>query len=155
MEGISSMPNKRIITNQGYALVRKPGHPRAHQSYVLEHILIAEKVLGYPLGKAVVHHIDGNGTNNNKANLVICEDNTFHKLLHQRALAYKVSGNSTYRKCPYCKQYSDPRDMNTLAKNQKAHPECINTFRRESYQRRKIQVNSRRRKLYNQKKGNL
>jgi len=56
-----------------------------------EHILIAERVLGRVLPpNAVVHHVDHNGTNNSNSNLVICESQGYHLLLHvkERRLNY-------------------------------------------------------------------
>lgn len=51
-----------------------------------QHVLLAEKALGKQLPKgAVVHHVDGNGTNNDTNNLVICQDQNYHLLLHRRA----------------------------------------------------------------------
>jgi hypothetical protein len=49
----------RAERQDGYVLVRAPDHPRAHNGYVLAHILIAERVLGKRLpSAAVVHHVD-------------------------------------------------------------------------------------------------
>jgi len=60
------------LDNNGYVLIRTPGHPKAHSHglYVLEHILIMEKHIGRYLSKEeVVHHRDGNRQNNNLDNL--------------------------------------------------------------------------------------
>lgn len=74
-------------SNDGYILVKKRDHPRAYSSgYVLEHILICEKVLGKPLPlDAVIHHINGNQSDNRHQNLVICQSNAYHLFLHHRA----------------------------------------------------------------------
>lgn len=63
-----------------------PEHPRSDcRGYVFEHIVVAEKVLGKYLPEgAVVHHIDGNGLNNNNNNLVVCQDHAYHMTLHKR-----------------------------------------------------------------------
>jgi HNH endonuclease len=52
------------------------------------HVLVAEKALGKPLPKgAIVHHVDGNTLNNAPSNLVICQDQAYHCLLHKRQRA--------------------------------------------------------------------
>jgi len=53
--------------------------------YIYEHDLIMEKKLGRPLGKQeVVHHIDGNGGNNNPENLYLFSNNGKHTRWHKR-----------------------------------------------------------------------
>jgi hypothetical protein len=48
-----------------------------------EHIVNAEKKIGRPLSDSeVVHHIDGNKSNNSIENLHVCKDNSVHRLLH-------------------------------------------------------------------------
>ena len=98
----------------GYVGVLKPEHPRASTStgYVREHILVAEHALGRPLPpKAQVHHVNRITHENAGSNLVICQDNAYHSLLHQRQRAYEACGHAEWRRCPYCKQYDDPANM--------------------------------------------
>lgn len=62
----------------GYVGVRVDGKLRG------EHCVIAEKALGRPLQKGeVVHHIDGDGTNNDPSNLLICTIG-YHRQLHAK-----------------------------------------------------------------------
>lgn len=71
----------------GYRTILKPEHSRAmHGSgfggYVYEHILVAEKMLGRKLLKGeVIHHLDGNRSNNRMDNLIVLL-NSQHAKLH-------------------------------------------------------------------------
>lgn len=77
--------NKNLSTH-GYVLVTLGKRRRQY-----EHILIAEKALGRKLKKIsvghplneVVHHIDGDKTNNNPNNLLICT-HRYHTELHRK-----------------------------------------------------------------------
>lgn len=64
----------------GYVLVLSKDHPNADsQGYVPEHRLVAEQVLGRYLTKEeIVHHIDGNPTNNQPSNLEVFDSNGNH-----------------------------------------------------------------------------
>jgi hypothetical protein len=55
----------------GYIKVMCKGHPRAdHGGYVFEHILVAEKALGEYIPEGhVIHHINGNKSDNRLENL--------------------------------------------------------------------------------------
>jgi len=109
----------------GYTLVYCSSNARSDsKGYVFESILIAEKVLGKPLpGKSLVHHADTNKSNNQNSNLVICQDDSYHKLLHLRLKSFKATGIVNYRKCPYCKKYDDPTNMYCYSYNYR-HPKC-------------------------------
>jgi len=68
------------------------GHKHAEENgYVLEHILIAEKMLGRDIkNDEAVHHLDGNGKNNDIKNIHIMDKQDhvrFHKLLKAYLIA--------------------------------------------------------------------
>ena len=90
-----------------------------------EHTAIAERVLGraFPAG-AVMHHVDENPSNNDPTNLVLCPSQAYHMLLHQRQRAINASGHADWRKCPFCKQYSDPNLMSQNGGGGYRHPKC-------------------------------
>jgi hypothetical protein len=98
-------------TYNGYKAIYKPNNKNAHSNgYVLEHRLIAEKILKKPLPKKVViHHPFKNIKNNNS--FVICENQAYHSYLHQRENAYTASGNPNFRKCKICKKYDHPDNL--------------------------------------------
>lgn len=78
----------------------------------LEHVRIAESVLGRRLPKgSVVHHANGDATDNSKANLVICPNNGYHRHLHRRLNAWKTTGNPNLLKCTVCHQYDDKENL--------------------------------------------
>ena len=70
----------KIVTAFGYVAILSPSHPRAWSNgYVFEHILIAERALGRELEwygpgdprSEIVHHLDGDRTNNAQSNLLV------------------------------------------------------------------------------------
>lgn len=72
-----------------YWMILMPEHPRAknNSGYVYEHILVAEQKLGRPLRKGeVVHHIDGNGLNNDPNNLLVLPSQSEHMKIHKITL---------------------------------------------------------------------
>ena len=96
----------RTITHYGYVMICLDAKS------VLEHVIVAEKVLGKPLPpKARLHHVDGNRTNNAPGNLVICQDQAYHMLLHRRQRALEACGHAAWRLCAICKEYDDPQNM--------------------------------------------
>jgi hypothetical protein len=79
-------------------------YPR-HEKRLL-HLVIAERVLGHRLpAGAEVHHVDENKRNNKHTNLVICQDRTYHLLLHHRARVLRAGGNpNTQKICSRCRE---------------------------------------------------
>lgn len=120
----------KIVDKDGYIRILSPGHPRARGRYVLEHILIAERALGHSLlPGAIIHHVDGNMANNANSNLVICQDQAYHLLLHTRTRALRACGNANYRFCCYCKRWDDPQNMRIYTWGQSStakHQKCSN-----------------------------
>ncbi len=61
----------RTSHTKGYSLVRS-NHPRNHNGYVLEHIVVAERKIGRRLkGDEVVHHKNEIVTDNRKENIEV------------------------------------------------------------------------------------
>ena len=93
---------KGTITSHGYKTI--------HAKY--EHRILVESALGKPIPKGVeIHHVDGNKLNNAPTNLVVCQDRSYHHLLHMRQDALDTAGNPDYRKCLICTEYGDPNTM--------------------------------------------
>ena len=71
-----------------------PEHPRANKNgYVKRAILVMEKKLGRPLRKGeIVHHIDGNRTNDRPDNLMLFSSNADHVRFHYLRADYGIQG---------------------------------------------------------------
>ena len=109
--GIGSIVN-------GYVIIQKEGTNKG------EHVRVAEKALGRELpSKSVVHHVDENPLNNDPSNLVICQNQGYHMLLHQRLNALKACGNVNWRPCWVCKTYDDPINLRKRGTSH-LHPKC-------------------------------
>lgn len=93
-------PNRGSVKGQPFpyrhghhkrAVVIPPGRYRRQgtsRGRVGHHVLVAERALGKHLPKgAIVHHVDGDTRNNTPSNLVICQNQAYHCLLHKLARA--------------------------------------------------------------------
>ena len=68
-----------VTMNGPYRCIRRPDHPYNNCGYVQEHRLVVEAHLGRYLEPGeVVHHIDGNPSNNDIANLEVFSSNSEH-----------------------------------------------------------------------------
>lgn len=110
--------------SDGYVLAYAPYHPHANGPYVPEHRLVVERAMGKTLRlDAPVHHVNGDKADNRPANLVACDSNAYHQLLHRRQRAHDACGNANFRLCFYCRKYSDPTDM-VRASGTMMHRKC-------------------------------
>ena len=104
---------------RGYVMVLVAAHHRAnHMGYVREHVLLAERALGRPLGREhPVHHVDGQPAANRGGNLVICQDQAYHMLLEQRTRALLACGDADALRCQRCKQYDRQEDISVAGRS--------------------------------------
>ena len=126
------------ISSTGYVYRLVPDHPHSDcRGYIFEHILVAEKALGKYLDPGhPIHHVDENRRRNTNDNLVVCENNAYHKILHMRMRALAECGHANWRRCSYCKEYDLPENI-TVGYKMCFHPACVKKYRRNSYLKRK------------------
>lgn len=96
----------------------------------LHHVRVVEAAIGKCLPKgAEVHHVNEITSDNRPENLVVCPNRQYHMILHARQRALDASGHANWRKCSYCKEYDDPKNMTGLASrgqllNRFYHKQC-------------------------------
>jgi len=129
----------RRVCPKGYAQRRIPDHPEADSpGYVYEHRLFAEAALGKPIpAGAVVHHVNGDGADSRPGNLVLCNDNSYHRLLHLRARAFEATGNPAARQCIFCHEWEETTDNMQRLQASFAHRGCRRDYNRRGNARRR------------------
>ena len=84
-----------------------------------------ERAIGCSLKafEEIHHHTDGA--------LVVCENHTYHLLLHRRTKALRACGHASWRKCQFCGEYDDPENMAVYGKRRQVHhTSCKNKYTR-------------------------
>ncbi len=135
----SKLHRYRTITDWSCSRANKRG-------WVSEHIAMAERALGKPLAKKhPVHHVDENSFHNVNSNLVICEDQKYHLLLHVRMRVLKAGGDpNTQRICCTCKTVKSMAEFNS---NRSGHEGIASSCRVCANHLSKISKAATRRKL--------
>lgn len=75
---------------------------------------------------AVIHHVNGCRNDNRPGNLVVCENPSYHALIHHREKALRECGHAGWRRCSICKQWDDPEKLSkpTSRRRSVRHKEC-------------------------------
>lgn len=120
----------RVSSGHGYMLIHNPAYPRADKrNYVYEHILVMEASLGRAiLITEIVHHIDGDGTNNKIGNLMLFETKAMHNSFHKRLKAFQKTGHWDWEKCQFCQEYDSPDNLYTRERRTAHHRVCHNIY---------------------------
>lgn len=97
---------------------------------------LTRSVVNGILGKIVgtthpIHHFDGNFSNNANNNLVACQDQRYHSLIHRRTKAYFACGHANWRRCSYCGEYDSVYNLYINGKNC-YHTNCKRERRRST-----------------------
>lgn len=112
--------NERKTKSYGYNVTTTKEGRKLRQSRIK-----AEKILRKSLSLKIQIHHYAEMDNDNK--IVICEDSSYHNLLHKRLRAYRATGNPKAIFCRFCKQYDDIKNLKIYNKSAQ-HPACANRY---------------------------
>ena len=88
-----------------YLRIHSPNHPNKDtQGYVAKHRLVVEENIGRNLkDKELIHHLDGDKSNNDITNLLLCKNSSEHGNIHyaMEQFVYELIKN---KKVFYCKE---------------------------------------------------
>jgi len=122
---LKNRPDGTGTIDDGYVSIMK------NKQRKKEHVWVVEEILGKELPKgAIVHHVDGNRSNNVPSNLVVCQNRSHHMLIHKRKLAYEACGMADFRQCRYCKAWVSVTEL-VYADRRHFHKECRLKYSRE------------------------
>lgn len=130
--GIAKPAGKDSATFKGGKVIDRDGYVRLRGAakFQLEHRSIAERALGRQLlPNEVVHHINGDKTDNRHENLLICSD-SYHQLIHTRMDALDACGHADWRRCRYCGQYDAPQNLSLSTRGMAYHKPCAADYQR-------------------------
>lgn len=101
--------------NRGRTYV--PGHPwavRAGTVYIPSEMAVAEMALGYCLlepPRWSMFFLDGDRTNLDHENLVVCQDRQYAEDLKRRLRALRACGHVGWRRCRACEEWGPPEEI--------------------------------------------
>lgn len=91
------------------------GYIRVGKSVAYEHRVIVERLIGMKLPhRARIHHVNGDKKDNRPGNLVVCNDDAHHMLIHYRQEAFLESGDANNLKCMICKRWDTPENIRSV-----------------------------------------
>ena len=109
--------------NLHHKVVYTPKHPNtSKRGQMLKCRLEVEKTLGryLKLTEVIHHHYLKNGD----VFFIICKNTKIHNYIHAHEEAFRYCGNPHWRKCKYCKQYDDPKNLTQPKSGSIYHKSC-------------------------------
>ncbi len=116
-------PDVTFRSNNGYIRSKKILLGQQSQYKRAEHLIIAEKALGHELPDgAIVHHHNRIRRDNRNQNLVICQDASYHSLIHARMRILEMGGDPDID--GYCGRCKKCKPRSQFAKSKRTWNGC-------------------------------